>query len=81
MNPDNNVGQFGKINVNDTGGDSICIAFEGYRVDSSGSGLTILNSWVFGHCVKQNQHTFESMMISQLHLKVAAQSIREEFFM
>lgn len=47
MNPDDTFGQFGKVNVNDAGGDSICITFEGYRVDSSGSGLTMLNSYNF----------------------------------
>ncbi len=47
MNPDNTVGQFGKVDVYDSGGDSICIAFEGYRVDSTGSALTLMNSYDF----------------------------------
>ena len=47
MNPDNTFGQFGKVNVNDFGGDSICISFEGYRVDSSGTSVTMMNSYSF----------------------------------
>ena len=47
MNPDQTYGQFGKVNVVDSGADSICISFEGYRVDSSGASVLLMNSYSF----------------------------------
>ncbi len=46
-NPNLYFGQFGKVAVTDPGGDSLCIAFEGYRVDSSGASVTLINSYSF----------------------------------
>lgn len=46
-NPSLYYGQFGKVSVNDSGGDSICISFEGYRVDSSGASVTLIDSYTF----------------------------------
>lgn len=46
-NPNNTFGQFGKVNVNDSGSDSICISFEGYRVDSGGANTVLINSYDF----------------------------------
>jgi len=40
-NPLYTYGQFGLVDVNDYGLDSICISFTGYRVDSSGSTSTL----------------------------------------
>ncbi len=47
MNPDNTFGQFGKVDVTDSGGDSICISFEGYRVDSSEMSVQMMDSYTF----------------------------------
>lgn len=46
-NPLYTYGQFGIVNVTDNGGDSICIAFTGYRVDSLGTTIQILNNYNF----------------------------------
>jgi len=49
MNPNNTFGQFGRVIVSDesTSLDSICIDFEGYRIDSSGASLSLINSYHF----------------------------------
>lgn len=47
MNPLYTYGQFGKVDVTDNGGDSICIEFSGYRVDSSGNSIQLLNNYSF----------------------------------
>lgn len=47
MNPDLYTGQFGLVDVQDMGTDSICISFKGYRVDSSGTNVTQINSYNF----------------------------------
>jgi hypothetical protein len=47
LNPDYTWGQFGRVIVDDDGGDSICVTFEGYRVDASGTNFTQLDSFSF----------------------------------
>lgn len=47
MNPNYTYGQFGKVNVTDTANESVCISFEGYRVDSSGISVSLVNSYSF----------------------------------
>ncbi|HEY6162649.1 MAG TPA: alkaline phosphatase D family protein [Bacteroidia bacterium] len=46
-NPSYLAGQFGLVNVIDTGGDDICIHFTGYRCDSAGSGISYVNYYEF----------------------------------
>jgi alkaline phosphatase D len=47
LNPDYTWGQFGRIIVDDDGSDSVCVTFEGYRVDSSGSNFSMLDTYTF----------------------------------
>jgi hypothetical protein len=48
MNPgDDKHGQFGLITVVDNGFSDICIDFKGYRVDSSGTVVTLMNTYNF----------------------------------
>jgi phosphodiesterase/alkaline phosphatase D-like protein len=47
LNPNQTYGQFGMVDVLDQGGDSIFISFKGYRVDSSGTELNIMNAYRF----------------------------------
>jgi hypothetical protein len=46
-NPTYNTGQFGIIDVIDTGGDSICLELKGYRTDSVGMNTNVVVSYNF----------------------------------
>ncbi|HEY0029632.1 MAG TPA: alkaline phosphatase D family protein [Bacteroidia bacterium] len=47
MNPNASFGQFGLVDVLDSGSDSICISLKGYRVDVTGTTITVMNSYNF----------------------------------
>ena len=46
-NPSYLFGQFGLVDVIDTGGDEICVHFTGYRCDSAGLGISYVNYFEF----------------------------------
>jgi hypothetical protein len=47
LNPSNQYGQFGLVQVIDTGGSSICIHFNGYRTDALGDDILLMNQYSF----------------------------------
>lgn len=47
LNPTANDGQFGLVQVIDTGGTAICIKFFGYRTDSAGDVISLINQYSF----------------------------------
>jgi hypothetical protein len=46
-NPSLNDGQFGLVQVLDTGGSNICIQFFGFRTDLTGNNIGLINQYVF----------------------------------
>jgi alkaline phosphatase D len=47
LNPSIYDGQFGLVQVIDTGGSSICVKFFGYRTDSAGDVISLMNQYSF----------------------------------
>lgn len=68
MNPDITFGQFGKVNVIDSGSDSICISFEGYRVDSSGISVTLMDSYSFCRYLS-SVSILEKVAFNEVHIE------------
>jgi alkaline phosphatase D len=69
-NPLYTFGQFGLVNVNDSGGDSICISFKGYRVDSSvAATVTMLNSYNFCRNLNYNVSVPEKKLIDNISIQ------------
>lgn len=47
LNPNNTYGQFGLVQVLDTGGSTICINFYGFRTDLTGNTISLMNQYAF----------------------------------